>query len=114
VAADGPEAVVGDSVVEVLAALVEVAAEAAAPVVVGKIMSMKEYVINVSKIEDLQTLNDKDELEKIFSRAQSTIVNGEKVLLVRKNKNGKSEKFDEMSTEDELAQYRKEVFRYVH
>ncbi len=74
---------------------------------------MREYVIDVSKIEELQTLNDKDELEKIFSRAQSTIVNGEKVILIRKDKNGKSEKFDEMSTESELEEYRERVFRYL-
>lgn len=90
------------------------AAAAAAPVADGKIFFMREYVIDVSKIEELQTLNDKDELEKIFSRAQSTIVNGEKVLLVRREKNGKSEKFDEMSTESELEEYRKRVFRYLH
>lgn len=74
---------------------------------------MREYVIDVSKIEELQTLNDKGELEKIFSRAQSTIVNGEKVIFVRKDKNEKSEKFDEMSTESELEEYRKRVFRYL-
>lgn len=74
---------------------------------------MREYVIDVSRIEELQTLNDKDELEKIFFKAQSTIVNGESVILVRKNKNGKNEKFDEISTEDELRQYRDKVFRYL-
>ena len=77
-------------------------------------MVMREFVIEVSKIEELQTLNDKDALETIFFRAKSTIVNGEKVLLVRKNKNGKSEKFDELSTEDELEQYRQRVFRYLY
>lgn len=71
-------------------------------------------MIDVSRIEELQTLNDKDELENIFSRAKSTIVNGEKVLLVRKEKSGNSEKFDELSTEDELDQYKKRVFRYLH
>ena len=75
---------------------------------------MKEYVMDVSKIEELQTLNDKDQLETIFFRAKTTIVNGEKVLLVRKNKNGKSEKFDEMSTEEELEKYRERVFKYLH
>lgn len=75
---------------------------------------MREYVIDVSRIEELQTLNDKDELETIFSRAKSTIVNGEKVLLVRKEKDGKRQKFDEMSTEDELEQYKQRVFRYLH
>jgi hypothetical protein len=77
-------------------------------------MVMREYVIDVSKIEELQTLNDKDALETIFFRAKSTIVNGEKVLLIRKDKNGKSEKFDELTTEDELEQYRQRVFRYLH
>lgn len=85
-----------------------------APAADGKNIVMREYVIEVSKIEELQTLNDKNELETIFFRAKSTIVNGEKVLLVRKDKNGKSEKFDELSTEDELEQYRQRVFRYLH
>jgi hypothetical protein len=75
---------------------------------------MRAYVIDVSRIEELQTLNDRHELENIFFRAKSTVVNGEKVLLVRKNKNGKSEKFDEISTQDELEQYRQRVFRYLH
>lgn len=75
---------------------------------------MSEYVIDVSRIEELQTLNDRDELENIFFRAKSTIVNGEKVVLVRKDKNGKSEKFDELSSEDELDQYRQRIFRYLH
>lgn len=96
-----------------MAALVAEAVVAAAPAVAGKIIFMREYVIDVSKIEELQTLNDKDELEKIFSKAQSTIVNGEKVIFVRKDKKGKSEKFDEMSTEDELEEYRKRVFKYL-
>jgi len=75
---------------------------------------MKEYVIDVAKIEELQTLNDKDELANIFYRANSTIVNGEKVILVRKNKNGRSEKFDEMSTQEDLEQFRKRVLKYLH
>jgi hypothetical protein len=75
---------------------------------------MREYVIDISRIEELQTLNDKDELETIFFRANSTIVNGEKVILVRKNKSGKSEKFDEMSTQDELEEYRRRVFKYLY
>lgn len=92
----------------------EEAAEEVAPVVAGnKMNDMREYVIDVTRIEELQTLNDKDELENIFFRAKSTIVNGEKVLLVRKDKNGRSEKFDEMSTENDLEQYRERVFRYL-
>jgi GTPase involved in cell partitioning and DNA repair len=75
---------------------------------------MRAYVIDVSKIEELQTLSDKDELQNIFYKANSTIVNGEKVILVRKTKNGSSEKFDEFSTEEDLENYRKRVFRYLH
>ncbi len=75
---------------------------------------MKAYVIDVSKIEELQNLNDKDELENIFYRANSTIVNGEKVVLVRKNKNGGSEKFDEITTQEDLEQFRKRVFKYLN
>lgn len=74
---------------------------------------MQAYVMDVAKIEELQTLNDKDTLESIFFKAKSTIVNGEKVLLVRKNKNGKSEQFDAMSSEDELEKYRQLVFKYL-
>jgi hypothetical protein len=74
---------------------------------------MTEYVIDVAKIEELQTLSDTNELETIFFRAKSTIVNGEKVLLVRKDKSGRSEKFDEMSTEGELENFRQRVFKYL-
>ena len=75
---------------------------------------MKAYVIDVSKIEELQNLNDKGELENIFYRANSTIVNGETVILVRKNKNGGSEKFDVITTQEDLEQFRKQVFKYIH
>jgi hypothetical protein len=72
-----------------------------------------EYVIDVSKIEELQTLNDKEELEKIFFKAQSTIVNGENVILVRKNRSGSPQKFDELSTLEDLDRYKKSVFKYL-
>ena len=78
-----------------------------------KLVFMREYVIDVSKIEELQTLNVKDELEKIFFKAQSTIVNGENVILVRKDRNGASQKFDEFSTLEDLHRYKKSVFKYL-
>lgn len=74
---------------------------------------MKEYVINVSKIEELQNLNDTMALDKIFERAQSTIVNGESVKLVRKSSSGLAEPFDEMTTLEELETYRKQVYKYL-
>ena len=74
---------------------------------------MREYVINVTRIEELQTLNDHHELENIFTKAKSTIVNGEKVLLVRKTSTGPAQKFDEFSTLEELEQYKGRVFKYL-
>jgi hypothetical protein len=74
---------------------------------------MSDYVIDVARIEELQTLNDRHELEKIFLKAQSTIVNGEKVILVRKDKSGSSQKFDEFSMLEDLDRYRKTVFKYL-
>jgi hypothetical protein len=74
---------------------------------------MLEYVIDVSKIEELQTLSDKGELEKIFSRARSTIVNGEVVVLTRQDRRGNSQKFDELTTLEDLDRYRKSVFKYL-
>ena len=74
---------------------------------------MTEYLIDVTKIEELQTLNDKNELEKIFDKAKSTIVNGERVLMIRKDRTGASQKFDEFSTLDDLDMYRKRVFKYL-
>ena len=74
---------------------------------------MKEYVIDVGKVEELQTINNRNDLETIFDRANSTIVNGEKVVLVRKQKKGKAEKFDELTTQTDLEEYRKSVFKYL-
>jgi hypothetical protein len=73
---------------------------------------MQEYIIDVSKIEELQTISNVNELNTIFERAKSTIVNGEKVLLVRKS-NGSLQKFDEFSTLEELAEYKKSVYKYL-
>jgi len=72
---------------------------------------MQEYIINVAKIEELQTIGNINELDTIFDRAQRTIVNGEKVILTRKQ-NETSEKFDEFSTLDELTEYRNRVYKY--
>ena len=74
---------------------------------------MTEFVINVTQIEEMQTVGNTHELENIFARAKSTIVNGEKVILVRKNKTSPPEKFDELSTLQDLIQYKNSVFKYL-
>lgn len=74
---------------------------------------MQEYIIEATQIEELQTINDRKELDKIFDRAKQTIVNGESVLLVRKQYNGSQEKFDELTTLDELGEYKEQVYKYL-
>ncbi|MDQ3277906.1 MAG: hypothetical protein M3Q06_06250 [Bacteroidota bacterium] len=74
---------------------------------------MNDYVINVTQIEELQTIRNTDELENIFSRAKSAVVNGAKVVLVRKEASGKAAKFDEIDTLEDLENYQQGVFKYL-
>ena len=74
---------------------------------------MNDYVINVTHIEELQTIGNTDELENIFGRAKSAVVNGAKVILVRKEASGKANKFDEIDTLEDLDKYQKGVFKYL-
>jgi hypothetical protein len=74
---------------------------------------MQELIIQVNKIEELQDIANTAALEKIFTKAKSTIVNGEKVLLARKEKDGRLEMFDSFTTLEDLEAYRLRVFRYL-
>ena len=74
---------------------------------------MREYKINVAEIEELQTIKNVAALDRIFKDAKETIVNGEAVLLTRKQSNGNVEKFDELTTLDDLKEYKKSVYKYL-
>jgi hypothetical protein len=74
---------------------------------------MDDYTINVSQIEELQTISNTDELEVIFTRAKSAVVNGAKVILTRNGTSGATNKFDVIDTLDDLEEYRERVFRYL-
>jgi hypothetical protein len=74
---------------------------------------MQDYTINVNKIEEYQTIKNLEALRIIFERAKSAVVNGARVILVRRQPDGRSDKFDEISTETDLEQYRKSVFKYL-
>lgn len=74
---------------------------------------MQEYVIDVTRIEELQTISDTDELDRIFQRARQTIVNGEAVLLIRNKQGGAAEPFDKLTTLSDLAEYKKRVYKYL-
>jgi hypothetical protein len=74
---------------------------------------MEDYTINVTQIEDLQTIRDTNELEIILGRAKTAVVNGAKVLLVRKEVSGEVNRFDEIDTLEDLETYRETVFKYL-
>lgn len=74
---------------------------------------MEDYTINVTKIEELQTIGNTGELDTIFTRAKSAVVNGAKVILVRKDASGKTNKFDEIDTLDDLEAYSEKVYKYL-
>ena len=74
---------------------------------------MQEYKINVTEIEELQTVKNTRALDRIFKDAKETIVNGEAVWLARKQQDGQLEKFDELTTTDDLEQYKKSVYKYL-
>lgn len=74
---------------------------------------MDDFVIDVNKIEDLQMTADKIELELLFNKAKSTIIQGRSVILTRKYAEGRIENFDELTTESDLEEYRKTVFKYL-
>jgi hypothetical protein len=74
---------------------------------------MQEYNINVSEIEELQMVKNTRALDRIFKDAKETIVNGEAVWLTRKQPNGHLEKFDELTTTEDLEGYKKSVYKYL-
>ena len=50
---------------------------------------MRDYEINVTQIEELQTIKDTDSLDQIFDRAYKTVIGGAAVILLRKTDHGK-------------------------
>ena len=74
---------------------------------------MAEYIIYVGQIEEYQMLNDRQSLDAIFRKAQSAVVGGEVVALVRKSANGTEYRFEEISTLEDLNTYKKNVYKYV-
>ncbi|RYZ19435.1 MAG: hypothetical protein EOO16_19945 [Chitinophagaceae bacterium] len=74
---------------------------------------MQEYIIDVTEIEEWQTIRDLDALDRVFQRARSTIVNGERVVLTRSDRSGRRQAFDELTTLDDLERYKTAVFRYL-
>lgn len=74
---------------------------------------MQDYVINASRVEEYQMTKNSHELELMFDKAKSAIVNGATVILERTQPGGKKERFDKLTTLEELSTYRKQVMKYL-
>ena len=74
---------------------------------------MQEYIINVGEVEELQMIKDTDTLDQMFTRAKSAIVQGGTVILSRKNPDGTTYNFDELSTETDLITYKETVYKHL-
>lgn len=74
---------------------------------------MQEYIVNVAEVEELQAIRNVDALDVLFDRAKRTVIGGGAVLLVRRYADGRQDKFDEISTLEDLAAYKKSVYKYL-
>ncbi len=74
---------------------------------------MNEFIINVSEVEELQTIRNITELETLMERARKTIIQGGSVILQRNNPDGSCYQFDEITTEAAMNDYKMSVFKYL-
>jgi hypothetical protein len=74
---------------------------------------MEDYIINVGKIEEMQMINDRIALDLIFRKAHSSIVCGAKVILEREDPSGKTYRFEEFTSLDDLKAYKKNVYKLL-
>lgn len=74
---------------------------------------MQDFEINVTQIEELQMIDNKDELDRIFTKAKSAVVNGAAVVLYRKTGSSPKAIFNEITTEADLDLYKQGVYKYL-
>jgi len=73
---------------------------------------MEDYTIYIDRVEELQTLNDWQELDSIFTKARQCLVGGQTVILQRRQSDGGSYRVEEISTLPDLEAYRQRVYKY--
>ena len=73
-----------------------------------------EYKIDISQVEEWQMLKNTTELDALFIKAKSTIVQGGKLLLYRKNPDQHIYITEEISSEDDLKLYKERVYKYLN
>jgi len=74
---------------------------------------MEDFIISVGKVEEWQMTNDVTELDNLFQRAKRALVGGGIVALVREQRSGGSDRFEEITNLEEFEKYRKNVYKYL-
>ena len=74
---------------------------------------MQNFEINVAQIEELQMIENRSELDRIFAKAKTAVVSGALVLLYRKTAGHADVPFDEITTEADLNVYKDGVYKYL-
>jgi len=74
---------------------------------------MEDYIINVGKVEEWQTIKDIAALDEVFQRAKRTLVGGGTVALVRVQRDGETYRFEEFTNLEDFEQYKKNVYKYL-
>jgi len=74
---------------------------------------MDDYIINVGKVEEWQTIRDIPSLDETFQRAKRVLVGGGTVVLERVQRDGTSYRFEEFTNLEDFEAYRKNVYKYL-
>jgi hypothetical protein len=74
---------------------------------------MQELLINVALVDEWQMLHNMVALDNLFLKATRTIIGGQNVILIRKHPEGLIERFDIITNEEDLVEYKKRVYKYL-
>ncbi len=74
---------------------------------------MNEYIVDIKCIEELKMINNLKELELIFAKAKSIIVQGGTFIITRENEDGTEYNVERMTREDDLKIYNENAWKYI-
>lgn len=74
---------------------------------------MADLNIDLGQIEEWQLTKNIKDIESIFLKAKSTIVQGQTVFINRKNEDGSTYVANEISDEPDLNHYKDSVLKYL-
>src|SRR5262249_29571561 len=75
-------------------------------------IDMDDYIINVGKVEEWQMIKDIASLDEVFQRGKRVLVGGGTVALVREQRDGTSDRFEQFTSLEDFEAYKKNVYKY--